>query len=61
MSRLRIPEGTGSERARLWSLRPEIGAAAEHLARAIYGSMTLPLRIREAVRYRIARVNDCPI
>jgi alkylhydroperoxidase family enzyme len=61
MARLKLPDGDGSERTRLWQLRPEIGAAADQLATAIYQSTTLPLRVREAVRYRIARINDCPI
>jgi hypothetical protein len=61
MSRLRISDGEGSERSRLWQLQPELGAAADHLTRVIYQETKLPLRIREAVRYRIGRINDCPI
>jgi alkylhydroperoxidase family enzyme len=61
MTRLRIPEGDESERTRLWRLKPKLGAAVDELTKAIYQETTLPLRIREAVRYRIARVNDCPI
>ena len=60
MARIRIPDGEGAERSRMWQLRPELGSAAAHLASAVYEQSVLPHRVREAVRYRLARVNDCP-
>ncbi|HEV7679456.1 MAG TPA: hypothetical protein VGQ42_12890 [Candidatus Dormibacteraeota bacterium] len=59
MARIPLPDGDGDERERLWRLRPELGAAAAQLAAAVYAS-TLPLRTFEAVRMRIAQVNNCP-
>ena len=45
----------------MWALRPEMGKAAAALAHCVYESSILPERLRELVRMRIARVNDCPI
>jgi alkylhydroperoxidase family enzyme len=61
VARIRVPDGEGSERARMWRLRPELGEAAARLSRAVYEESILEPRVREAVRYRIARINDCPI
>jgi hypothetical protein len=60
MSRLNLPPGPGTERDRMWTLRPELGAAAATLNAAIYEHTTLPVRLFELVRYKIAVVNDCP-
>jgi alkylhydroperoxidase family enzyme len=60
MARIELPDGEGTERERAWSLRPELGRAADELARVVYERGTLPLRTFEAVRMRIAQVNDCP-
>jgi alkylhydroperoxidase family enzyme len=59
MARIKLPDGQGSERERMWTLRPELGEAASHLNAAVYGG-TLDPRLFELVRYRIAQVNDCP-
>lgn len=61
MARIEIPDGEGTERSRMWRLRPELGEAAAHLSSAVYQQSVLPARVKEAVRYRIARINDCPI
>ena len=45
----------------MWQLRPELGEAAARLSHAVYEQSILPARVREAVRFRIARINDCPI
>jgi hypothetical protein len=60
MSRLNLPEGKGSERERMWTMRPELGRAAATLNAAIYDSSTLPPRVFELVRYQIAVINECP-
>jgi alkylhydroperoxidase family enzyme len=60
MARIPLPEGEGSERQRLWPLRAELTAAADELASAVYTKTSLPPRVREVVRLRIAQINDCP-
>jgi hypothetical protein len=60
MARIELPPGDGTERQRMWTLRPELGAAADLLSQAVYGRSTLPLRLFELVRYQIAVINDCP-
>jgi alkylhydroperoxidase family enzyme len=61
MARIPVPDGEGTERQRVWQLRPELAAAAATLARAVYTESQLPPRVREVVRMRIAQINDCPI
>ncbi len=61
MARIDIPEGDGPEIARVWSLRPELGAGVAGLSDAVYRHSQLPARAREAVRMRIAQINDCHI
>ncbi len=60
MANIPVPDGEGSERERLFALRPELDAALTHLNQAVYEGSILPLRTFEAVRMRIAEVNDCP-
>ena len=60
MSRLKLPTGEGSERERMWTMRPQLGAAAATLNAAVYDTATLPPRTFELVRYMIAVINDCP-
>lgn len=59
MTRIDIPEGEGSERTRLWSLRPEFADAAEKFNQVISNSSILAIREREAARVRIAHINRC--
>lgn len=61
MTRIRIPEGEGSERDRIFALRPQHGAALEALRVAVYDHATLPHRLAELARYRVAIANDCPV
>ena len=60
MSKLRLPDGPGTERERMWTMRPQLGEAAAVLNKAVYDSTTLPPRTFEMVRYKIAVINDCP-
>ncbi len=59
MAHVEIPEGEGSERARLWSLRPEFAEAAEHFNHVINSFSILPVRESEAARARMAHINQC--
>jgi alkylhydroperoxidase family enzyme len=61
MARLDLPEGDGPEIYRVWALRPELGKPVAELSTAVYEESKLPPRVREAVRMRIAQINDCPI
>ena len=61
MARLDLPEGEHDEIVRVWGLRPELGKPVAELSAAVYGESKLPPRVREAVRMRIAQINDCPI
>jgi alkylhydroperoxidase family enzyme len=61
MARIDLPDGDGPEIARVWALRPELGGAVGSLSNAVYRKSELPGRVREAVRMRIAQINECPI
>jgi alkylhydroperoxidase family enzyme len=45
----------------IWTLRPEMGSAVNHLIYAAYNKSILPVRVREAARIRIAQLNDCSV
>ena len=45
----------------IWSLQPELGAAAMNLVDAAYNKSILPVRVREAARMRIAQLNECTV
>jgi len=59
--RISIPDGPGSEPARAFSLRPEMGAGIDAIVAAAYQHSRLSAREREGARMRIAQLNDCPI
>ncbi len=59
MARIDVPEGPGGEAARVWRLRPEMGAMVETMVRTVYGSSVLPAAEREAARMKIAQLNAC--
>ncbi|MFO7589575.1 MAG: hypothetical protein R6X23_01585 [Acidimicrobiia bacterium] len=65
MARLDLPPNRGDkelpEIARVWALRPELGGPVAALSAAVYEQSQIPARVREAVRMRIAQINDCPI
>lgn len=61
MARLDIPDGDLPEIARVWALQPTLGKAVGDLSSAVYEESILPARVKEAVRMRIAQINDCPI
>jgi AhpD family alkylhydroperoxidase len=61
MARLDIPVGEGGDAVQIWSLQPELGAAATRFVHAAYNKSILPTRVREAARMRIAQLNDCTV
>lgn len=64
MARLPLPPPAtpeADEVTRAFSLSPAFGKALGVYAGAIYGPITLSMREREAVRMRIARINQCQI
>jgi len=61
MARVDLPEGDGDELIRLYGLSPALGAAAGNFSAAVYGDTSLPTRVREAARIRIAAVNQCAV
>ena len=61
MARIEVPPGRGGDAVQIWSLQPELGAAAMALVEAAYNRSILPVRVREAARMRIAELNDCTV
>ena len=61
MPRIELPDGHDSESLRLMQLQPAMGNAMGVLADAIYNKSSLNIRVREAVRMRIAQLNQCQI
>jgi hypothetical protein len=61
MARIPIPDGPGTERARMWELTPAFRDAAGNLATTVYEHSRLPVRERELVRFLVARLNGCPV
>jgi len=43
----------------MWSLRPDLGAAAHAFGDALQAGARLPVPVREAARIRIAHINGC--
>jgi alkylhydroperoxidase family enzyme len=61
MARIPLPDGDGTERSRLWQLAPAFVAPVAALNHAAYEGSTLPARLRELVRFRVAVRNGCPV
>lgn len=64
MTRISLPSSThpaADEVVRAFSLSPDFGKALAGYAAAIYGPIKLSMREREAVRMRIAQINQCQI
>ena len=59
MPQIELPDGPGEMTARMWSLRPALGAAVQAFGQAVQAGSTLPLRELEAARMRIAHINGC--
>jgi alkylhydroperoxidase family enzyme len=61
MARIDLPDGDEDENIKFWMVNPTMGMAAASLSDAIYNKTTLPLRVREAARIRIADINQCQV
>ena len=61
MARIDLPEGSDDESIKLLCLQPSMGNAMAVLTEAIYSKSNLNIRVREAVRMRIAQINQCQI
>lgn len=61
MARIKLPKGDLPERYRVFGLQPAFGKALASLSEAVYEKSILDKRVREAVRMRIAQINQCHI
>ncbi|MEM9203255.1 MAG: carboxymuconolactone decarboxylase family protein [Actinomycetota bacterium] len=61
MARIDIPDGEELERIRLLMMQPDIAIGMGSYASAVYEKSSLPARIREIARLRIASANGCPV
>ncbi|MGI9596093.1 MAG: hypothetical protein ACR2QK_08035 [Acidimicrobiales bacterium] len=61
MARIDVPEGDGIEASRIFKLAPHIGKGLGAMSKAIYEQCNLPVREREAMRMRIAQLNQCHV
>jgi len=61
MARVDIPDGDGDELTRLFSVNPAMGKVAGTFSMKAYAESTIPVRVRELIRMRIALINHCPI
>ena len=61
MARVEVPDGDGREASRIWQLAPHIGAGLHAMGTAMYEQCSIPIREREAMRMRIAQLNQCHV
>jgi AhpD family alkylhydroperoxidase len=61
VARIQLPPGDLEEPYRLFSMAPNVSAGAAGYSEAIYTKSSLPLRLRELLRMRIAEINQCHI
>ena len=61
MARIDVPEGEGKESSRIWALAPHFGKGMSAMASAMYEHSSIPVREREAMRMRIAQLNQCDV
>jgi len=61
MAHIDVPPGEGLERLRLWEMVPHFGLGIDTMRKATYEASSLPARVREVARMRIAQINECPI
>ncbi len=60
MARVQLPDGSGTEFERIWTMLPPRMADAAVEFNAAVSSGPLDPRMYELVRFRIAEINDCP-
>jgi alkylhydroperoxidase family enzyme len=61
MARIDVPDGDGKEAARIWQLNPKLGAGMHAMSKAVYEDTSLPVRLREVARMRVAQLNSCEV
>lgn len=61
MARIDVPDGSGLERERLLMMQPDVAIGMGAFAQAVYEKTSLPPRIREIARLRVAVANGCPV
>ncbi len=61
MARIEVPEGSGKEASRIWRHAPHLGEGLAAMSVAVYERCSLPVREREAMRMRIAQLNQCDV
>jgi AhpD family alkylhydroperoxidase len=61
MARIDVPDGRGLERERLLMMQPDIAIGMGAFAQAVYEKTSLPPRLREIARLRVAVANGCPV
>lgn len=61
MARVDVPGGEGREASRIWQLAPHMGVGMGAMAKAVYEESSLPVRLREVARMRIAQLNECQV
>ena len=61
MARIDVPEGSGREANRLFKMTPHLAEGLAAMTTAVYEKCSLPVREREAMRMRIAQLNQCHV
>jgi alkylhydroperoxidase family enzyme len=61
MARVEVPAGDGREASRIWQLAPLMGIGMAAMGKAMYEDSSLPVRLREVARMRIAQLNECSV
>jgi AhpD family alkylhydroperoxidase len=62
VARIPLPEGETDEVVRFYSIgTPEVNKAALRYSAAVYNHSSIPLRLRELMRYRVALINQCVV
>ena len=61
MARIELPAGEMEEIYRLFTMAPDLSGPAAAFSEAIYTKSTMPMRLRELVRMRIADINQCTV
>lgn len=61
MARIDVPDGSGIEASRLFKTAPHLGRGLAAMSEAVYEKCSLPVREREAMRMRIAQLNQCDV
>ena len=61
MARIDVPDGDGMEASRMWKVAPHLGAGMHAMRKAVYEQSSLPIGELEAMRMRIAQLNQCDV